>query len=268
MKKSSNSRIVRNISLRIFLLASICAVIVTAGYSQKKDTLNSNRVPHPNVVKLSLTSWVLYANSLHMGYERVLGKHQSISIFGGYNEFPVNLKLNLSGTSLKGESSKSGYLIGAQYRFYLPLENKYDAPHGLYLAPYMSYYNFSSNRSISHTDSAGYTQTAGLTTDIGLFNIGGMLGYQFVVFKRFVIDAELLGPSYTFYSFKASIKGQLNGVDPDGTAAAIIEALKEKFPLLNDLGSGQEVSRSGSGVAQSKFSFIGFRYSVSIGFMF
>ncbi len=267
MKNSLRSKIKRIISVRIFMALLACIVFVSDSYSQKKDTMNINRVPHPNLVKLSLTSWALYANSLHMGYERVLGKHQSISIFGGYNEFPIKLSLNLTGTKLTNELSKSGYMIGAEYRFYLPKENKYDAPHGVYLAPYMSYYHFNSDRTLTHTDSSsGTSQSASLAMSIGLFNIGGMLGYQFVVAKRFVIDCELLGPSMTFYGFEANLHGQINGIDPDGTLAAVMEALKNKFPLLNDLSSGKTVIRSG--VAHSDFSFVGFRYCISIGFMF
>ncbi|MFI5154182.1 MAG: hypothetical protein ACHQET_12655 [Chitinophagales bacterium] len=266
MKKILRIKIKRALDTKILLASFVCILLATSSFGQKKDTMNINRVPYPNVVKLSLTSWALYANSLHMGYERVIGKHQSISIFGGYNTFPIDLSLNLTGTSLTSEKSKSGYMIGAEYRFYLPRENKYDAPHGLYLAPYFSYYHFSADRTLTHTDSAGYSQSAILNTKIGLFNIGGMLGYQFVVAKRFVIDCELLGPSLTFYSFEADLNGQINGIDPDGTLQAVLTALKNKFPLLNDLSKGTQIIKSG--VANSNFSFIGFRYCISIGFMF
>ncbi|MEJ0083661.1 MAG: hypothetical protein WDM78_22540 [Puia sp.] len=46
---------------------------------------------HPNIVKVSISNWLLYPSSFHMGYERVLNENHSIYIFGGYNEFPIKL---------------------------------------------------------------------------------------------------------------------------------------------------------------------------------
>jgi Protein of unknown function (DUF3575) len=230
--------------------------------AQKKDS-TAFKVLYPNIPKFSISNYTIYQKSLHLGYERVLNSSHSIYIFGGYNEFPKILNLNLTGTVLSGGSSKSGYSIGAEFRFYLPKESKYGAPHGVFLAPYVSYYNFSSNHSLKHTDSSG-TQSAGLAIRTNFFNIGCELGYQFVIAKRFVVDCELFGPSLTYYKFQADLQGQINGAGE--TLQAIIDALKERLPLLNDLSNGKKYYSSGS--ASQKFPFIGFRYAVSIGYAF
>jgi hypothetical protein len=227
--------------------------------------VDTAKTKYPNIVKISLSSYTLYPNSFHLGYERVLSKNKSIYVFGGYNEFPLSLDLHLSNTNLTNPRNKSGFSIGAEYRFYLSEENKYNAPHGIYLAPYVSYYNFNASNTLIHTDSTG-SQSANLTTQISLFNVGFELGYQFVVFKRFVIDAEMFGPSFTTYSFKATIDGELNGLDQNETLQAVLDALKAKFPLLSDLSTSKTVFKSG--VASSRFPAIGFRYAVNIGFMF
>lgn len=241
----------------LVLCLYICCGTVSG---QVKD---SAKVLYPNVPKFSISSYTIYQKSVHLGYERVLDRNHSIYVFGGYNEFPNFTNLDLTGTTLSSAKSKSGYTIGAEFRFYLPKENKDPAPHGVFLAPYISYYNFTSNRSLTHTDSTG-TQSATLTTKTGLFNVGVELGYQFVIAKHFVVDCELLGPSFTYYSFEASLDNQFNGSNEQ--LQKILDALKAKFPLLNDLSSAKTVSSSGS--ATSKFPFIGFRYAISIGYAF
>jgi hypothetical protein len=244
-------------------MVSGCIFLYGTCFSQSED---STRTKYPNVAKYSISNYLLYPNSFHFGYERVLTRNKSIYIFGGTNEFPIKLNLNLSNTNLHDARNKSGYSIGAEFRFYLSEENKYKAPHGIYLAPYLSYYSFSSDNTLTHTDTSGAQSSASLSTSISLFNVGFELGYQFVVFKRFVIDCEMFGPSFTTYAFQASINGNLNGLDQNEALQAVLDALKAKFPLLNDLSSSKTVYRSG--VASTKFPAVGFRYTVSIGFMF
>ena len=72
-------------------------------------------------------------------------------------------------------------------------------------------YDFSSNNTLTHTDSSGNKSSAGIAMSIGLLNVGVELGYQFVIAKRFIIDAEMFGPSFTYYSFKANIDGNISG---------------------------------------------------------
>lgn len=252
--------------LHYFILTAFVFSISTTGFAQLRDTTVKFINEHPNIVKLSISSWLLYPNSFHMGYERVLNANHSIYIFGGYNEFPVKLNLGIQNTNFTDARNKTGYSIGAEYRFYLPKENKYNAPHGIYLAPYISYYKFSSNNTLTHTDSSGAKSNAALAMSIGLLNVGFELGYQFVIAKRFIIDAEMFGPSFTYYSFKADISGNIEGSTQNETLQAVLDALKAKFPLLSDLSSSKQVYSSGS--ATEKFPAIGFRYAVSIGYRF
>ncbi|HTB26042.1 MAG TPA: DUF3575 domain-containing protein [Puia sp.] len=254
-----------HINFRLFIATVLFLLISYYSFGQMKDTTLKGKINYPNIIKLSVSSWLLYPNSFHMGYERILNPNHSIYVFGGYNQFPLKLDLNLSNTNLTDSRNKNGYSIGAEFRFYLPKENKYEAPHGIYLAPYLSYYDFSANNTLTHTDSSG-SQSANLSTRIDLLNIGFELGYQFVIAKRFIVDAEMFGPSFTYYTFKANINGELDGQTQNETLQAVLDALKAKFPLLSDLSSSRSVYSSGS--ASQKFPAIGFRYAVSIGFMF
>ena len=106
--------------------------------------------------------------------------------------------------------------------------------------------------------------SANLNTKINFVNIGGELGYQFVIGKRWVIDAVMFGPAFTHYNFKAKLDNPLPGLDDNEVAQAVIDALKEKLPLLNDITSDEGVNKSGT----EAFWSLGFRYSISIGFRF
>jgi len=250
--------------LRYLIALSFFALLGFHAYTQTTDSIPKPAKELKNSIKINLTSMVIWDNSFQLSYERVINKNQTLNVFGGYNEFPVNLSLDLDNTSLSNTSNRSGYSFGADYRFYLAKENKYAVPHGVYLAPFISFYNFKADRTLTHTDSTGTQSSSGLNTKISFVNIGGVLGYQFVLGRRWVIDAMVFGPALTKYNFKARIESDLPGLDENEAAQAIIDALKEKLPLLNDLSSEEGVSGSGT----QAFWSVGFRYSISIGFRF
>ena len=232
--------------------------------AQTTDSSHKTAKEFKNTIKLNVSNRLIYDNALQLGYERLINKHQALNIFGGYNEFPVDLNLQLDNTSLGDTKKKTGYVFGAEYRFYLASENKHNAPRGIYLAPFISLYHFKSDRTLNHTDTAGTQSSSNLNTKIDFINIGGELGYQFVLGKRWVIDAVMFGPAFTHYNFKAKLDNPLPGLDDNEVAQAVIDALKEKLPLLNDITSDEGVNKSGT----EAFWSLGFRYSISIGFRF
>src|SRR3954452_7833658 len=246
------------IALSIFAITGVCA------NAQTTDSLYKPAKEFKNSIKLNISNRILYDNAFQLSYERVINKHQTLNIFGGYKEFPGGVILDLDNTKLGDTKKKSGYSFGADYRFYLSKENKYNTPHGVYLAPFISFYHFNSDRMLIHTDSAGAQSSANFNAQITFINIGGELGYQFVLGRRWVIDAVLFGPAITNYNFKAKLQNDIPGLDENEAAQAIIDALKEKLPLLNDLSSEHGVSGSGT----EAFWSVGFRYNISIGFRF
>lgn len=242
-------------------------IFTIAGFSlnaQTTDTLYNPAKELKNSIKLNLSCMVIYENAFQLGYERVIKKNQTLNIAAGYLEFPVKLNLKLDNTTLGNTTKKSGYSLGADYRFYLAKENKYNAPHGVYLAPFITLYHFTSDRMLNHTDSSGTQSSTNLNTQINFMNIGGELGYQFVFGKRWVIDAVVFGPAVTRYNFKAKLQNNIPGLDENETLQAVIDALKEKLPLLNNVSSEEGISGKGT----EAFWSVGFRYNISIGFRF
>lgn len=226
------------------------------------DTLIvDNGKRYPNIVKISLTNSLLYNNAVQLLYERVLSEKRSFVVFGGYEEFPLSIKLDRSDVKLGRSLKKSGFSAGLEYRFYLTKENKYRAPRGVFIAPFLSYHGFKGERIVS--DSA-QTQSVQLNTSVNFGNVGAALGYQFVLWKRVVIDAVMFGPAFTSYRFKAKMDGHINGTDDNEVLQAIIDAMKEKLPVLERLTEGGEINSSGV----ESFWSGGFRYNISIGFRF
>ena len=252
----------RQIKFAINFFASLCVLFLSihANAQMKDTTLMKHEKEFKNTLKLNITSWILYKNGVQLNYERILSSKQSFTVFGGIIQFPEPSVISNSSLRFDKNKEKSGYSIGAEYRFYLAKENKYAAPHGVYLAPFVSYYHFNNERNGRDTLNNDYLI---LNSSIGFFNVGAELGYQFVIKKRFVIDCVMFGPAVTSYYFNVKLYGSTSG-ELNEKVQAIIDALKEKFPLLNDITKSGGISSSGI----TDFWSLGFRYAIHIGYRF
>lgn len=258
MKKSSEKIQFR--ILQIFSLAVFLFFISLQVNAQQDSSKIVHEKDYKNVLKLNITSWILYSNGVQLNYERILSKKRSITLFGGIIQFPMPDVIANSPLNFDKNKSKSGFVLGSEYRFYLSAENKDAAPHGVYLAPFISYYHFNNQRYGHDTTNQ---DNLVLSTSMDFLNIGGELGYQFVIKKRFVIDCVMFGPALTSYYFGLKLTGSTSG-DYSQQVQDILEAMKQKFPLLKDLTNGQTVSTSGI----SNFWSLGFRYAIHIGYRF
>jgi hypothetical protein len=254
------------ISKYIVVYLRICGImLVTLLVSiNAKAQQDSTNIKHEkelkNVAKLNITSWILYSNGVQLAYERLLSKHTSITLFGGYISFPMPTIIANSPLNFNQDKTKSGYTFGSEFRFYLSKENKYNAPHGVYLAPFISFYHFNNQR--NGRDTSNQNQVS-LSTTIDFLNIGGELGYQFVIKKRFTVDCVLFGPAISSYYFSMQLNGNTSG-NHSQEVQDILDAIKQKYPLLKDLSNGEKLSTSGV----SNFWSLGFRYVIQIGYRF
>ena len=148
---------------------------------------STNYKSRPNVFKLNLSSRALYSDSYIFSYERVLKPYEALSVSAGYVTFPLFTALG----SIKASStSQSGFMAGADYRFYLKRENKNPAPHGVFIGPYVSYYGFNNDRIIT-SDLTGVTTQGNLHSDISFTSVGFQIGYQFVLNNRWPLISYL-----------------------------------------------------------------------------
>jgi hypothetical protein len=213
-----------------------------------------------NTIKYEFTQ-AIYPNSYIFSYERVTTPDQTFCVTLGYEEFPDIVGVS-SRTYVKDNLSKSGFKAGAEYRFYLRNENKYLAPHGVYIGPYLSYHDFYNKREIE-ADVDGIKETALLNTDFSIFNIGFQLGYQFVISKHWTIDLVLIGPSVSNYRANMKMEGDFT-FDKEEVENEILLKMLDRFPMLDELLTNKEVSSQGRFDSWS----YGWRYQFLIGYHF
>ncbi len=240
--------------MSFILLYFLSLVPAGTGWAQVPDTMANRK----NIVKINLTSRFLYNSAYVVSYERIVKKNQSFGMTAGYIQFP-NVFPNGGRIELKRDMSTSGFTVGAEYRFYLAKENRYEGPHGVYIGPYASVYSFQNERLLSSTDPATNSQ-ASMQSGITFTNIGFQIGYQFILNNRWAIDMIFFGPSITNYFMDLKLNGDFTPTEEQ----EVLDKLVDKFPFLGDFLSGEELSANGR---TSKWGG-GYRYSLQVGYRF
>lgn len=146
-------------SLIIFALLAFNTSVFAQSNTEKK-----------NIIKINLLSPIVRTASLF--YERVVSPNSSVMLGFYYTGFK------------SGDTQLSGFGLTPAYRFYL--SNKYQAPAGFYVSPYLRYQYFS----LTET----YSNFPGTTTNTGTFRAfgGGLeLGYQWIF--RDIITLNIFG---------------------------------------------------------------------------
>ncbi len=221
---------------------------------------STEQIQRMNSIKFEFTQ-PLYPNSFVLSYERVTKPNQTFCLTGGYEEFPLLTGLG-EGIQIRRDLDRGGFKVGGEYRFYLRKQNKFLAPHGVYIGPYISYHDFNNRRSIE-VDVDGTPETVDLRTDFAIANFGFELGYQFVLGNRWTIDIVAVGPSISRYKAKLKIDGEFT-FDADEVENEILLKLLDRFPLLEEVLSEKEISSSGT---LDSWAY-GWRYQFLIGYHF
>ena len=246
-------------ALRIYLIfISLLSISSSSLFAQ-----DSSR-DFKNSIKFNVSNTLLYDNSIQFSYERIIKENQSLNVFVGYQEFPL-ITVDITNVDFDKNSNRKGYSIGADYRFYLGSINKFKAPRGVYLAPFISFFQFDTDRNMHYTNpNTQAVSSSNLSSKFNLTNVGGELGYQFVLWDRFVIDCVLFGPSITRYKFNTKLDNNIDGLDDNEVYQKIIEAIKDRFPGVEGITNDEGIEKKG---VQS-ITAVGFRYNISIGYRF
>lgn len=247
-----------------FEVSSFESEILTDTLFKKKSKKESgpNR-DFKNTIKLNISNKLLYDNAYQFAWERILSKSTSVNVFAGYQEFPL-ITVNLLNVSSDRSAKRYGYSLGGEYRWYLMSENKYNAPRGVYLGVFTSLFDFNTKRNVTfYQEATDSTEKLSLDTDINFVNLGGSIGYQFIVKDRWVFDFVFFGPSMTYYSFKSSFDSDIAGVEDNEYLKQVLDNIKDRLPFLEEVSSA-DVSRSGL----NTFTAAGFRYNISVGYRF
>jgi hypothetical protein len=244
------------------LVLSLIPLLATAG---KKDTLRPVPDPiHKNVIKWNPTPMMLWSKkNLTFSYERILNKKQSITFSLGYLEFGQLAGDTIARIVTVIDRQKQGINVSAEYRFYLMKRNANPIPDGLYLAPYFSFYgySFSNGLKVAGSEEPAFARMEG---NFYCFNLGGELGYQFVLWKRLTLDLVVLGPSTSYYGGKLNITGELNGENLKDINEDLYNQIKAKYPMVDKVVINKSFKKDGK---LDLFS-VGYRYFFQIGFHF
>lgn len=246
---------------------SICRMVLVGVFLTSslnlyaQDTQRENQ--RKNTIKVDLTGVLVYSASAVFSYERITKPNQSFAISAGYLEFP---NLTSIGDNIKAtkDLGRSGFKGGVEYRFYLAKENKYRAPHGVYIGPYAAYLQFTNERNFEMTAEDGELKSGFLKTDLNVANIGVQLGYQFVLNNRWTIDLVFVGPSISRYDARLTVDSNLDLDEQEILQNEVIQALISKFPLLDDLIQDKTIETNGR---LDSWSY-GYRYQFLIGYHF
>jgi hypothetical protein len=218
-----------------------------------------------NIIHWNLTPiFVVGPKSLVFGYERVLKNNKSFSINAGYLEKAPMEDQEGNPIKLFDQSSRGGFDVTGDFRFYFKKRNKYPAPDGLYWGPYAGYYTLWQDASLNLLDNGSIKNTVYYNARLQMTNIGIQLGYQFVFKHHITLDLILFGPSLSFYNLNMGLKFKTE-IDPDDPFYAdLMEFLQGNNGFLAEFIRNQSFDASG----RLNFSYYGFRYAVQLGYNF
>lgn len=250
-----------------FKLTAICLITVLFMVVGLKSFAQQDSIKnYKNTIRFNLTNPMIFGyKSIIFGYERVLKNNQSITINLGRAYFGEAAFVNEDSISIDAtkDSKDKGFNISGDYRWYLKKENKFAAPHGLYIGPYFTYNYFDrTNNWTLHTSDLQKNVQTELTMNIGM--IGFEMGYQFMLGKRFALDMIMFGPGIGSYKFNTKLDTGLSSEDEKLVFDKINQFLEEKFPGYNQVLDGSGVQRSGSinswGSAYRFMIMLGYRF--------
>ncbi|MCA6482615.1 MAG: DUF3575 domain-containing protein, partial [Chitinophagaceae bacterium] len=171
---------------RLFIAALLLPVMSMA---QEKQAVQS--VPK-NIFRVNLSSLVL--KNYHVTYERALSKKISLSVSyrlmpKGSLPFKDYFDNSVSGSALQFSGIQVGNsAITPELRIYLGKGNM----KGFYLAPYARFASFDATTPITYS-SSGNDKTGDFIGRVTSTSAGIMLGWQFNLSKKLVMDLQIIG---------------------------------------------------------------------------
>src|SRR6185295_12536970 len=215
------------------LLFILFFILLAPSLLVKAQTMKEEKL-RKNIIKLNLSSIMFYKSAVLVEYERIVNKNQSFSLQAGFVSVALGNFLASDSIRVLDFSRNSGYSITGDYRFYLPKENKDDAPHGIYIGPYAAYIHTSNeiNMLVGHSPNS-------MKTQVDVVSLGIEMGYQFLLGKRWTLDLLLIGPSITKYNVSMKLALPVNASDP--VYQKVLEAIGNRFPAVGNLISDQSV---------------------------
>jgi len=232
---------------RLFLLFTLLSV---AGFSQE------------NVIKLGLSGMGYGMYSL--SYERAITPKSSMNLNLGYWNINASLINNDPfeiGDGFGINTFKSGFNGAIDYRFYVGTQ---DGLKGLYIGPYLRYWNYSA---ILYDEIN--SENFDINTKISSIGLGFQMGYHWIINDKISIDWYFIGLGAERFNTRLEYVAKSAGYTYTG-AQNIEDDIKDVF---NDFDYLQkrittEVVPNKNTTAKLPFFFAGVKTGFSIGYAF
>jgi hypothetical protein len=258
------------LSIAIILLSLACSSVhAQTDPSTTKEVSEIKESPiRKNIIRYNLSGALLLGADRYIvfGYERLINKKQSFSINIGSVALAKSSKESVTSGdfTFRNDPKSSGFNVSADYRFYLQKENKFDAPHGLYWGPYVSYNQFNRESIWFNDSTSSQDKTVNTKLNMKIFTAGVELGYQFILWKRLALDFLLIGPGIGSYDINLSTSTNLTEEEKVKLREKVKQVVSEKFVGLNYVLANKHFDTEGTIHTWS----YGFRYILHIGFLF
>ena len=247
-----------------FLIMVAAFLAASETYSQSVQA-DSTRKVYKNIIRYNLSGALIFGADKYivLGYERVLSPRKSASVNFGRAAMPKLTSIVTDSFQTQKEGERTGYNMSIDYRFFLAKENKFDAPHGLYIGPYYSYNHFSDHWDWLRTN-AGTSNVINTTSSFNIHTVGFEVGYELILGKHFVFDMVMAGPGIGFYKYQAKIGGNLSEQQKKQLREALKQTITQKFPGMNYVFEDQQLDAEGV----MKTTDLAYRYIFHIGYTF
>ena len=248
----------------IFVQVIAGLLIFMHSFTSKAQISDTIAFGKRNVIKYNLSSALLWGfDNFSVEYERIVKPNQSFSILVGHRTFPKLINSD-SSIIVREHQNKFGFNISGDYRFYLKSKNRNPGPDGVYVGPFLYYYNTGFTNKINAIAGEALQTPVEINSSLRIAGAGIELGYQFIIKKRFSVDLVLLGPSISFYRGKMSFIGDLNFDEENEYYQALRDLILSKYPYLEGFLEDKEIDARGT---LGTLSF-GFNYSIRVGYAF
>lgn len=247
--------------MKRFLLSALLLPII--GMAQEKQATPS--VPK-NILRVNLSSLVL--KNYHVTYERALSRKISLSVSyrlmpKGSLPFKDYFDNNVTGSSLQFNGIQVGNsAITPEMRFYLGKGNL----KGFYLAAYARFATFDATTPITYSSSGTgpSDKTGDFIGRVTSTSAGIMLGWQFNLSKKLVMDLQIIGGHFGSCSGNLALVSviPLSAQEQTSLQSSLNDIKVEPFDIktsVNANGANIQVTGPWAGIRGANIG-IGFRF--------
>jgi hypothetical protein len=186
---------------------------VTPGISMRKKSSLKNANDESNIaIKMNLTQ-LAFKN---LSFQGEYGFHNKMSVALGFSSllsrpFPGYLTpSDTYSTEVFSTPYYKGWAVTPEFRFYPGGKDEKPAPNGFHLAAYLRYAKYTLTQTVSYQDTpSSPIYSADAMQTYGGYNVGLMIGRQWIIGDHFSLDWWIVGAGYgkAKYTYSWTVPG-------------------------------------------------------------